>query len=79
MNYRITQGAFRECLQHLYKNINNKDLQVNICGKPTVNTFTYTKWAINNLKKDFSGEIYMIGDNPKSDIKGANENGFIRF
>ena len=29
---------------------------------------------LKELSKDEIGNIYMIGDNPKSDIKGANNN-----
>ena len=31
---------------------------------------------LNNFTKDTIGNIYMIGDNPKSDIRGANNAGW---
>ncbi|KAL9649790.1 hypothetical protein ABK040_009604 [Willaertia magna] len=85
---RFTQGAFRECLNCLFLKMNHNTLPLNckLFGKPFEITYNYAKEILlEQLKKYHQFEndslddltIYAIGDNPLSDIKGANENGLI--
>lgn len=74
MNNRLTQGAFVECLRHLYGTLTNgKELDVAWYGKPLASTYHYTRERFGILANGKQiNTVYGIGDNPKSDIRGAN-------
>eukprot|EP01080_Neovahlkampfia_damariscottae_P005556 gene5556-9374_t len=77
-NPRITEGSFRETIQHLYEVVHKKKLNYQLTGKPTDFTFSYAKKVLNRYAEKFDVElekIYMIGDNLDSDIIGANLQG----
>jgi len=61
----------------LYKKIYGKELHIIKYGKPYKLTFDYTENHIRNRTKYAISNFYMIGDNPKSDIKGANDHNWI--
>jgi HAD superfamily hydrolase (TIGR01456 family) len=69
---RLTQGAFRECLCHLYKKLTDRHLKFTEYGKPYKVTYDYAKELIKDKN---CRTVYGIGDNPDSDIMGANNAG----
>jgi HAD superfamily hydrolase (TIGR01456 family) len=78
---RFAQGAFREALRGLWTYATKEvaELEYHICGKPTATTYDYGERALQKYittNPTVNGEnvrtIYMIGDNPESDIAGAN-------
>jgi len=73
---RITFGAFNECLKHLYKIIYKKSLEIQHYGKPFEVTYRYAETHLKELAGTELSNIYMIGDNPKSDIRGARAAGW---
>jgi ribonucleotide monophosphatase NagD (HAD superfamily) len=54
--------------------MHNIDLKIQMCGKPERITYEYSmRLARETLPPELEiSEFYMIGDNPNSDIKGAN-------
>jgi len=73
---RLTSGAFNECLKHMYKQLYNKELQMEHYGKPFSVTYDYAKKHLSEYAKTELSNTYMIGDNPKSDIRGARAAGW---
>ncbi|KAE9408605.1 HAD-superfamily hydrolase [Gymnopus androsaceus JB14] len=74
---RLGQGAFRESFQAVYKMLTGSYYPYVQFGKPTQATYDYARRTLRNLfdKAYGPGELpnmYMIGDNPESDIAGAN-------
>eukprot|EP01029_Cantina_marsupialis_P022191 TRINITY_DN54065_c0_g1_i1.p1 TRINITY_DN54065_c0_g1~~TRINITY_DN54065_c0_g1_i1.p1 ORF type:complete len:334 (-),score=83.21 TRINITY_DN54065_c0_g1_i1:203-1204(-) len=69
---RFTLGCFRECVAHIYETITGKKMEVKLCGKPYAPMYECAKKILEDRAKRF----YMVGDNPKSDIKGANAFGW---
>lgn len=75
---RFGQGAFRTMVQALYKESTKYELDCHIIGKP----FHYTYQYADNLLKNWTENgkedltVYMVGDNPASDIMGANNYGW---
>ncbi|KAM9967563.1 hypothetical protein ACTFIW_001647 [Dictyostelium discoideum] len=76
---RYTMGAILECIKLLFKTQTGRDLIYTLYGKPYPLTYQYGKQLISNQisKLGFNDgcilkHIYAIGDNPYSDIKGAN-------
>lgn len=79
---RMSQGAFRIGLEAMYKALTGVDLERVVYGKPELATYKYadeviTSWmeTIHNEEK-LPKNIYMIGDNPASDIIGGNMYGW---
>lgn len=70
---RFTSGAFSSCLADLYKGHTGKNLNVTYYGKPIASIYTYAKEVLEKQANQELQRIYCIGDNPLSDIKGANE------
>ncbi|KAH6655715.1 HAD-like domain-containing protein [Truncatella angustata] len=80
---RFAQGAFREALKGIWQYATNgkAKLEYIVIGKPTEAAYEYgekTLYAYNNSLSEKSGmarrikTVYMIGDNPESDVRGAN-------
>lgn len=71
---RYGQGAFLQCLRALWLQYSGQELCVTEFGKPqrvqfdTAHRIMKAKWA--SLRR-----LYMIGDNPATDIRGANQAG----
>ena len=78
---RVAQGSFRAALQGLWKahtglkNLPNESM----VGKPTRATYLYGEKTLQEWNLQLNGfgarpidTVYMIGDNPASDIQGAN-------
>jgi HAD superfamily hydrolase (TIGR01456 family) len=79
---RMSQGAFRIGLEAMYKSLTGVELERVVYGKPELATYKYadeviTSWmeTIHNEEK-LPSNIYMIGDNPASDIIGGNMYGW---
>ncbi|KAF1978623.1 HAD-superfamily hydrolase [Bimuria novae-zelandiae CBS 107.79] len=79
---RMSQGAFRIGLEAMYKALTGVDLERVVYGKPELATYKYAdeiiaSWmeTIHNDEK-LPKNIYMIGDNPASDIIGGNMYGW---
>jgi HAD superfamily hydrolase (TIGR01456 family) len=79
---RMSQGAFRIGLEAMYKSLTGVELERVVYGKPELATYKYAdeviaSWmeTIHNDEK-LPANIYMIGDNPASDIVGGNMYGW---
>ena len=76
---RFTQGAFVTALKHLYKIVNNQELKVTSFGKPFKVQYQYAERMLMQQSERLGLPppliYYGVGDNPLSDIKGANEAG----
>ncbi|KAL1746409.1 HAD-like domain-containing protein, partial [Schizophyllum fasciatum] len=75
---RIGQGAFREAFQAVYKSLTGSTYPYIQYGKPTEATYKFAeKVLVDRLERLYGMRsalppVYMIGDNPESDIAGAN-------
>ncbi|KAI0595889.1 HAD-like domain-containing protein [Biscogniauxia sp. FL1348] len=81
---RLAQGAFRESLKAIWAHDTDgkAELQYTLLGKPSETTYEYAEKTLldyHELIGKAAGvprkkirTVYMIGDNPESDIKGAN-------
>lgn len=70
---RLTSAASTLCIKALYKQKTGKEINEKLItefGKPNQETFKYVEKELKNKR------VYMIGDNPKSDILGANKKGW---
>ncbi|KAJ3413631.1 Actin- protein 3 [Chytridiales sp. JEL 0842] len=88
---RFAQGAFRVALEAVHKKLTGNDLVWTQFGKPETVTYEYASVVLGEQRRrlwpaekhdpsshpttHFSN-IYGIGDNPASDIDGANRFGF---
>ncbi|KAI0166740.1 HAD-like domain-containing protein [Hypoxylon sp. FL1284] len=79
---RMSQGAFRIGLEAMYKALTGTDLERVVYGKPETATYKYADEVLTSWMEQLHGEeklpenIYMIGDNPASDIIGGNMYGW---
>ncbi|KAH7096965.1 HAD hydrolase [Auriculariales sp. MPI-PUGE-AT-0066] len=78
---RLGQGAFRDAFQAVYRSLEGGEYPYKQYGKPTKETYDYAKSMLAGLVKSSHGQpedtqYYMIGDNPESDIAGANGAGW---
>ncbi|PPQ98386.1 hypothetical protein CVT24_004065 [Panaeolus cyanescens] len=75
---RIGQGAFKVAFQAVYKALTGEEYPYVQYGKPTIETYKFAKHAIHDqVQHMYNGQseppnVYMVGDNPESDIAGAN-------
>jgi HAD superfamily hydrolase (TIGR01456 family) len=79
---RMSQGTFRIALEAIYKHVTGHELERVVYGKPELATYKYadeimTTWmdTLHNEER-LPSNIYMIGDNPQSDIVGGNMYGW---
>jgi ribonucleotide monophosphatase NagD (HAD superfamily) len=74
----MTQGTFRIGLEAMYKAMTGVDLERVVYGKPEHATYLYADEVMSSWMDEIYNEerlpsnIYMIGDNPNSDIVGGN-------
>ncbi|KAK4112682.1 HAD-superfamily hydrolase [Canariomyces notabilis] len=79
---RMSQGAFRIGLEAMYKALTGVELERVVYGKPELATYKYADEVIASWMDILHGEervpenVYMIGDNPASDIIGGNMYGW---
>ncbi|KAJ5239643.1 hypothetical protein N7468_004262 [Penicillium chermesinum] len=83
---RIGQGGFREALEGVWAATTGGpskgiELQKTVIGKPYQRTYEFAELQmLRNRSKVFGSiadqtplqQVYMVGDNPESDIRGAN-------
>ncbi|KAF2090103.1 putative HAD superfamily hydrolase [Saccharata proteae CBS 121410] len=85
---RLGQGAFREALEGVWAAITGGrskgvELKKTVIGKPYELTYKFAENKLTQYRKLTSGgdtaaleplkTVYMVGDNPESDIRGAND------
>ncbi|PBP24536.1 CDP-alcohol phosphatidyltransferase [Diplocarpon rosae] len=79
---RMSQGTFRIALEAIYKAVTGHELERVVYGKPELATYKYADEIMTSWMDTIHGEerlpqnIYMIGDNPQSDIIGGNVYGW---
>ncbi|KZV96288.1 HAD-superfamily hydrolase [Exidia glandulosa HHB12029] len=78
---RLGQGAFRDAFQAVYTALEGAPYPYTQYGKPTKDTYDFAHDTLARLVKRAGGQpsttqYYMIGDNPESDIAGANAAGW---
>ncbi|KAG0151369.1 hypothetical protein CROQUDRAFT_719846 [Cronartium quercuum f. sp. fusiforme G11] len=80
---RFGQGAFQIALCENYRRLTGQELKVWIGGKPSRETYQFANRLLQDVSRGLEetddGElknVYMIGDNPASDIQGANNFGW---
>ncbi|KAF8629173.1 hypothetical protein AX17_005758 [Amanita inopinata Kibby_2008] len=79
---RLGQGAFKETLLAVYKALTGVSYPYIQYGKPTKATYQFAEQTMKNLLEERYGpgerapRLYMIGDNPASDIAGASAVGW---
>jgi len=79
---RMSQGTFRIALEAIYKSITGIELERVVYGKPELATYKYADEVMSSWMETIHNEdrlpknIYMIGDNPASDIVGGNMYGW---
>ncbi|WVF72738.1 TIGR01456 family HAD hydrolase [Kwoniella sp. CBS 6097] len=79
---RLGTGAFRLSLEAIYKNTTGLELPYTQFGKPFKATYDFSEIMLRrylaSVGRDPNGpmNVYMVGDNPLSDIDGANRHGW---
>ncbi|KAL7719111.1 Haloacid dehalogenase-like hydrolase [Entamoeba marina] len=68
---RVTVGAFGEVLSMLWKRMSNGELDIVYFGKPFRAFYEKAEKVLKQMQPDIK-TFYGIGDNPISDIRGAN-------
>ena len=79
---RLGQGGFQHAFEGLWNAVTNgAELKRTTIGKPSQRTYEFSENRLRQHRKRLWGQIglndplrrvYMIGDNPESDIRGAN-------
>ena len=77
---RFGQGAFQEAVKAVYEATSGRPLEAITFGKPQRLTYEYAdallreRMAFENANTQSQGDVsvWMVGDNPASDIAGAN-------
>jgi len=75
---RLAGGSFTVALRALWRAQHGAELEVTQFGKPERRTFDFARSQLalwSGLPTDAFSRIFMIGDNPRSDIRGANAAG----
>ncbi|CAM9116595.1 unnamed protein product [Pylaiella littoralis] len=84
---RFAAGAFADTVRMLFaKRFGTSEPEIEVFGKPTKSTFDYARRLLDERSADIGlppgkpasstiERIYMVGDNPSGDIRGANEAG----
>ncbi|KIY71122.1 HAD-superfamily hydrolase [Cylindrobasidium torrendii FP15055 ss-10] len=79
---RLGQGAFKDAFQAVYKSLTGQHYPYVQYGKPTKPTYDFAREALAQQFKEIYGSMpeetlfCMVGDNPESDIAGANNAGW---
>lgn len=76
---RFTQGAFVHSFQALFQKYTNHDAPIEFCGKPFQVQYDYSEKLFGENAQALGvaqpTKFYAVGDNPRSDIRGANAAG----
>lgn len=81
---RLGQGAFQASIAGVWAELtDNAHFERTVCGKPHATTYQYAEIVLNEYREKLLGRegsnvpplerVFMVGDNPESDIRGANE------
>jgi ribonucleotide monophosphatase NagD (HAD superfamily) len=84
---RLGQGGFQASLEGVWNaTTNGATLKKTVIGKPHPETYNYAERVLNKHRTQMLGghgegkrkvsqlkRVFMVGDNPESDIRGANE------
>ncbi|KAM3068439.1 hypothetical protein ACMFMG_009578 [Clarireedia jacksonii] len=81
---RLGQGGFQASLEGVWNaTTNGAKLERTVIGKPHSATYKYAERVLNRYRAHLLGtstkkvphlkRVFMVGDNPESDIRGANE------
>ncbi|RIA84113.1 HAD-like domain-containing protein [Glomus cerebriforme] len=77
---RYAQGSFRMCLELLSESIMGHKPNYKLYGKPEPITYVYAARKLGEFAPELNvvpnRRIYAVGDNPSSDIAGANRAGW---
>lgn len=73
--HRLGSGAFSSALIHLFEETVGRPLPAHRFGKPRVASYHYMERMIQNYSGHRPDRIFMVGDNPATDIRGALEAG----
>ncbi|KAK7202557.1 HAD-like domain-containing protein [Myxozyma melibiosi] len=79
---RFGQGAFRRGIETIFREYTGSEMQSTIIGKPYLFTYEYAHSVLNDWRRHAFGytqdvhRVYMVGDNPASDIRGGNSYGW---
>lgn len=73
---RFGQGMLRMCVERVYYELNQQGLKLTILGKPFKVQYDYALKVLASLGVKGDQNVYMVGDNPASDILGANSYGW---
>ncbi|KAL5117543.1 hypothetical protein ACEQ8H_004573 [Pleosporales sp. CAS-2024a] len=83
---RMSQGAFRIGLEAMYKALTGEELERVVYGKPELATYKYADQVLaawvgalhggEEEEERLPSNVYMVGDNPASDIVGGNMYGW---
>jgi ribonucleotide monophosphatase NagD (HAD superfamily) len=78
---RLAAGAFTRTLEFLFHHLTGNRLVVQEFGKPLPVTFNFAmdkllKWKAQcGFGDDPFSTVFMVGDNPRADVRGANTAG----
>ena len=82
---RLGQGAFQAALAGVWSKVTGgRELRRTVIGKPYPETYRYAERVLNAHRQALLADkgkepagplrtVYMVGDNPESDIRGAND------
>ncbi|KAJ8596368.1 HAD-superfamily hydrolase [Rhizopogon salebrosus TDB-379] len=74
---RLGQGAFKVAFQAVFQSLTGSTYPYTQFGKPTEATYKFAESMLKRRLQDVSTpSLYMVGDNPESDIAGANAAGW---
>lgn len=74
---RMGQGAFRVAFQAVFQSLTGSTYPYTQFGKPTEATYNFAEVMLRHrLQGVPKPSLYMVGDNPESDIAGANAAGW---
>ncbi|XP_006460901.1 hypothetical protein AGABI2DRAFT_204203 [Agaricus bisporus var. bisporus H97] len=79
---RLGQGGFKASFQGVYQALTGGQYPHMQFGKPSRETYKFAESVLANRLRDMYGvhrlspSVYMVGDNPDSDIAGANDAGW---
>ncbi|NXP74247.1 HDHD5 hydrolase, partial [Ramphastos sulfuratus] len=78
MPSRFGHGTFLLCLESIYKKVTGRELKYEaLIGKPSTVTYHYAEYLIKEQAQKQGWNVpirrlYAVGDNPMSDVYGAN-------
>lgn len=81
---RLGQGGFQAAIRGIWDTVTGgAELSRTVIGKPHAHTYEYAETILNKHRAQMLGvsgrkvsplkRVFMIGDNPESDIRGAND------